>query len=63
MIAAGDQKLIATAPGTGDWAAFRVAEVGTITLADSNEVKVTVRPQDATSWRPLNLRWIRLARQ
>jgi alpha-L-fucosidase len=55
----GEQKLLATAPNTGDYARYRTVELGTVEIAAPGKVSLSVKPV-AREWRPLNLRTIRL---
>ncbi len=58
-IQVGDQTIEATAPDTGDYAKFKTADFGTITLGKVGEYKLTVRPA-ANHWSPINLRTVTL---
>ncbi|HZR21329.1 MAG TPA: alpha-L-fucosidase [Verrucomicrobiae bacterium] len=44
---------------TGDWGTFKIFDLGTIDLPQGGQV-ISVRPKDASSWKALNLRSIRL---
>lgn len=62
-IQAGASELKTRFPGTGDWAAFKTNELGTIQVSNAGTLEIAVRPADAKSWKPVNLRWIKLVRQ
>lgn len=59
-IAAGEHQLTARIPATGDWGAFRVIELGELPVANPGQQLIQVRPKDAASWKPINLRFIKL---
>jgi alpha-L-fucosidase len=47
-------------PATGDWARFAESPGGPVEIAGPGELSIMVRAKDARSWRPINLRWIKL---
>jgi hypothetical protein len=47
---------------TGAWDKFTESEVGTIEISQDGEHVVKVKSHDAQSWKPINLRWIKLIR-
>jgi alpha-L-fucosidase len=47
---------------TGGWDRFSERAAGTIAIPGSGEHVVTIRSRDARSWRPINLRWLKLSR-
>jgi len=59
QVIAGDQKLKATAPNTGDYARFRTVQLGTIELAESGKTALSIKPI-ADGWQPFNLKAISL---
>jgi alpha-L-fucosidase len=50
-------------PRTGDWGAFQVATLGKVQISGAGEQVIKVRPKDPTTWKPINLRFIKLTRQ
>jgi alpha-L-fucosidase len=61
VAAIGGQELIGQAPSTGDWDRYATVSLGTVALP-GGEHPVSVKPRAAQSWRPINLRAVRLAR-
>jgi hypothetical protein len=47
---------------TGGWDRFSERAAGTIAIPRSGEHIVKIRSRDAKSWRPINLRWLKLSR-
>ena len=47
---------------TGSWDKFAESELGTVEVPQGGERVVKVRSRDAQSWKPINLRWIKLDR-
>lgn len=62
LVECGTQSVPGTAPTTGDWEKFVDVEVGRLSFGQAGEYKVTVRPKDAATWNPINLRSLRLRR-
>ena len=46
---------------TGSWDKFSEIEAGTIEISQAGEQTVKVRPRDAQTWKPINLRWVKLS--
>jgi hypothetical protein len=46
---------------TGSWEKFSELDAGTIGISQAGEQILKVRPRDAQSWRPINLRWVKLS--
>ena len=46
---------------TGSWDKFSEIEAPTIEVSHPEEQTVKVRPRDAQTWRPINLRWVKLS--
>jgi|GEM_PF-1536963 len=46
---------------TGSWDKFSEIEAGTIEISKTGEQTVKVRPRDAQTWKPINLRWVKLS--
>jgi alpha-L-fucosidase len=49
-------------PGTGSWEKFSEFEVGMIAVSQTGEHAVKLRARDAKSWKPINIRWLKLSR-
>jgi alpha-L-fucosidase len=49
-------------PATGGWDRFVDSEAGTVELPQGGELLIKARSRDATSWKPVNLRWIKVGR-
>jgi len=47
---------------TGSWEKFSELDAGTIEVSQAGEQTVKVRPRDSQTWKPINLRWIKLSR-
>jgi alpha-L-fucosidase len=62
VIEAAGQKREGKATGTGAWDKFATVDVGTLEIKEAGDQVVTIRPRDAQSWKPINLRWIKLTR-
>ena len=58
-IVAGSNQATARVAATGDWGAFKVIELGQVDLASGGQV-IAVRPKDASSWKSINLRFVKL---
>jgi len=58
----GDQKVEAKVPATGAWDKFSTVEMGVIEVKQAGDQTVKVRPRDAQTWKPVNLRWIKLTK-
>ncbi|AIE86017.1 alpha-L-fucosidase [Fimbriimonas ginsengisoli Gsoil 348] len=52
----GGQSLTGTAPNTGAWDRFVDVDLGTLTFDRAGEFTVTMHPQDAATWKAINLR-------
>ncbi|HTL55914.1 MAG TPA: alpha-L-fucosidase [Candidatus Limnocylindrales bacterium] len=59
---AGQGKVTGPIPRTGDWGTFQVADLGQIYISEQGEQTIKLRPKDAATWKPINLRFIRLTR-
>ena len=46
---------------TGSWDNFSETEAGTIEVSHAGELTVKIRPRDARTWKPINLRWVKLS--
>ena len=58
-VSAGEAKLQATAPTTGDYGKFQRVELGTIEILAAGKASLAVRPVSA-GWQPMNLKSIGL---
>ncbi len=56
----GNEVLRAEIPNTGDWARFNSAKFGTINIQQAGAKTVTLRAQDPSSWKAINVRSVRL---
>jgi len=52
----GDKKRTFTIPNTGAWDRYEPVALGTFTVEKAGKVKITLRPANASSWHPVNLR-------
>jgi alpha-L-fucosidase len=59
---AGQGKVTGPIPRTGDWGTFQVADLGQIYISGEGEQVIKLHPKDAATWKPINLRFIRLTR-
>jgi len=55
-------KLTGSVPVTGDWEKFVDVELGEINLSAGAKVSVSVKPMSVKSWKPMNLRWVKLVK-
>jgi alpha-L-fucosidase len=60
VVEAGTSRVSKRIDATGDWGRFKIMDLGTIELTQGGHV-INVRPKDASSWKSLNLRYVRLA--
>jgi alpha-L-fucosidase len=60
VIDVNGQTLAAAAPATGSWDEFQTVELGQVELPQPGNLIVTVRAQDAASWKAINLNSVRL---
>jgi len=69
--AAGDSELVLEAPGqqlagkaarTNGWDDFQAVALGKLELKQAGECVVKLRPRDAATWKPINLRFLKLAK-
>ena len=60
---AGDHRTVGQIPRTGDWGAFQVADLGVLEISAAGEQIIKLHPKDAATWKPINLRFIRLVRK
>jgi alpha-L-fucosidase len=60
---AAGQQLAAKVPATGAWDKFVEVQAGTLAVKQAGEQVVKLRPRDAQSWKPINLRQVKLQRR
>ena len=60
VVKAGDAQVNGAAANTGDWAIFKENEPGQIDVPVGGEQTITFQPKNATSWKAINLRWVKL---
>ena len=63
LVEVGGKRQAVRVPGTGDWADFKVSDLGTLGITQSGTVEIAIRPADAKTWKPLNLRWVKLTKE
>ncbi len=61
VVEVGDQTLTSTAPQTGDWHQFQGVSVGRAEIKSPGVQVIQVHARDAASWKPINLRALRLS--
>jgi alpha-L-fucosidase len=59
---AAGTKLAAKVARTSSWAEFRVVEFGELAIAKAGEVAVKAGARDASAWKAVNLRWVKLTK-
>ena len=59
LVEVAGQKLAGKATQTGSWAEFKVADLGQVEIKQPGALVVNVRPKDASSWKAINLRWVK----
>jgi len=62
-VEADGQNASGQVPRTGDWGAFQIANCGQLRISGAGEHVIKLRPKDPSTWKPINLRFLRLARQ
>ena len=62
VVEVGDHSVEIKPAATGSWDKFAESELGTVEVPQGGERVVKVRSRDAQSWKPINLRWIKLDR-
>ncbi len=58
---AGGNKTSALIPSTGGYLDYKEVDLGVIRFEKAGRQEVRLRPADAKTWKPLNVRWMRLA--
>jgi alpha-L-fucosidase len=62
-VEADGQTATGQVPRTGDWGAFQMANSGQLRISGAGEHVIKLRPRDPATWKPINLRFLRLTRQ
>ena len=60
VLEAGSATIEIKPPQTGSWEKFAESEAGTIEVPHAGELKVKLHARDARSWKPINVRWVKL---
>ena len=60
VIESGGKRISKTLESTGDWGAFKTVKLGDLEIAEPGGQLISARPKDASSWKPINLRSLRL---
>jgi alpha-L-fucosidase len=60
VLEVANQKLSGKWSATGDWATFRPADMGQIKIDAAGEQMLSLRPKSSTTWRSINLRYLKL---
>jgi alpha-L-fucosidase len=63
VVEVAGQQFSVKPPATGNWATFRVLEIGSIEIKQAGEQGIKVRAKDPKTWRPLNLRFVKLTKE
>ena len=59
-VEAAGAKLEGRLSSTGSWDKFVEVELGTIEFKQLGDHTLKIAPRDAKSWKPINLRWVKL---
>jgi alpha-L-fucosidase len=59
-VVSGSSRLSARISATGDWGSFKTTDLGQIEISHEGDQVIEVRPKDASSWKAINLRFIKL---
>jgi alpha-L-fucosidase len=62
QVALGDKKLQAGLPVTGSFDTFKEAALGDVQSNATGKVTLSIGSVDAKTWKPINLRWIKLTK-
>jgi alpha-L-fucosidase len=63
VVEVGGDQVARKLPATGDWAKFSTTDLGEIEITQSGELQIKARPSSPQSWKPINLRWVKLDRE
>jgi hypothetical protein len=58
----GPRVVTAQVPQTASWSEFRVVDLGEVLFDEAGSKSVKARAKDATGWKPVNLRSVKLVR-
>jgi hypothetical protein len=58
----GARSLTAKPSRTGAWDKFEIIDLGRVEVEKPGELTVKVRARDASTWKAINLRWVKLTR-
>jgi alpha-L-fucosidase len=61
VVEVAGRQVLGKATQTGGWDKFKVVDLGPIEVKQGDQV-VNVRAKSAESWKPINLRWVKLTR-
>jgi alpha-L-fucosidase len=61
MIESGSNRTVGHIPATGDWGAFKIIDLGQIEIPQTGTQLIKIRPEAAATWKPINLRFVRLS--
>ncbi|MEN6575976.1 MAG: alpha-L-fucosidase [Phycisphaerales bacterium] len=62
IVEVAGRKLQGSVPTTGAWDKFTEVHAGAVEITQAGEQTLTIRPRDEQSWKPINLRSIRLVK-
>ena len=62
LIEIGERQLRGKSVPTGDWAKYQTMDLGPVEIQQAGTIVVKVRSANAATWRPMNLRSVRLSR-
>ena len=60
MVKAGANSILKRIETTGDWGNFKSVQLGKLVIDRPGQQRIEVGPKDAGSWKPINLRFLRL---
>ncbi|MHB8636151.1 MAG: alpha-L-fucosidase [Fimbriimonadaceae bacterium] len=52
----GRKRRVGIVPNTGDWSKYEELDLGRVTVSKAGTLRVSIRPVDHATWKPLNLR-------
>jgi alpha-L-fucosidase len=55
-----NQQIQAKPEFTGNWAVFKTNDIGSVSISSPGVIVIKARPSSADTWKPINLRWIKL---
>lgn len=63
VVEAAGAKLEGNLSSTGAWEKSVEVDLGTIDFKQPGDHTLKIAPRDAQSWKPVNLRWVRLQKE